>query len=55
MIEVSINQMVFEECFNSNQLGSRWMTYAEAEQLYTKHKILDGGERIILHAQELEL
>lgn len=55
MIETSINQTVFEECFNSNQVGSRWMTYKEAEELYTKHKILEEGERIILHAQELQV
>ncbi len=55
IIETAINQKVFEECFNSNQVGSRWMDYVDAELLYTKHKILDSGERIILHAQELQI
>jgi hypothetical protein len=53
--EVSVSQPVFEECFNKNQLGSRWMSYDEAEELYRKHKILDSEENIIIHVQELEL
>jgi hypothetical protein len=55
MIENSINQTVFEECFNNNQIGTRWMTYGETEQLYVRHKILEDGERIIIHAQELAI
>lgn len=55
MKETSLSQKIFEECFNYNQIGSRWMDYSEAEKLYREHKILDSDERIILHVQELEL
>ncbi|WP_339790462.1 hypothetical protein [uncultured Imperialibacter sp.] len=51
----SISQKVFEDGFNYNQVGSRWMTYDEAEELYLKHRILEDGEKIILHVQELEV
>lgn len=55
MKEASLSQKIFEECFNYNQIGSRWMNYDEAEKLYRDHKILESDERIILHVQELEL
>ena len=44
-----------EENFNYNQIGSRWMSYEEAEELYRTHKILDDSERIIVHVQELTI
>jgi hypothetical protein len=55
MKETALTQKTFEECFNYNQIGSRWMDYNEAEKLYYEHKILEGDERIIVHVQELEL
>lgn len=55
MRETSLSQKVFEENFNFNQIGSRWMSYEEAEKLYKEHKILENDERIIVHVQELEL
>jgi hypothetical protein len=55
MKETSLSHKVFEENFNCNQIGSRWMTYLEAEKLYKDHKILESDERIIVHVQELEL
>jgi hypothetical protein len=48
----AISHKVFEELFNTNMLGSRWLRYDEIEDLYRKHRILDSDERIILHAQE---
>jgi hypothetical protein len=42
---------IFEELFNSGMLGSRWLTYTELEQLYKTHKVLDIGDRLIIHAQ----
>ena len=55
MRETSISHKLFEENFNLNQIGSRWMNYSEAEQLYKEHKILESDERIIVHVQELEI
>ncbi|QYA25170.1 hypothetical protein G3I01_06475 [Gramella sp. MT6] len=55
MKHTSLSHKVFEESFNYNQIGSRWMTYEEAEKLYKEHKILENDERIIVHVQELEM
>lgn len=51
----SVSHKVFEEMFNANLLGSRWLTYEELENLYRNHKILGAEERIVLHTQEFEL
>lgn len=48
----AVTQKVFEELFNSNMLGSRYMTYGELEKLYKETKVLDANERIVIHAQE---
>lgn len=48
----SLSHKVFEEAFNINMLGSRWLTYDEVEALYKHHKILEPDQRIVLHAQE---
>ncbi len=48
----SLSHRVFEEMFNTNMIGSRWLTYDEIEQLYRDHKILQHNEKIVLHAQE---
>lgn len=55
MKHTSLSHKVFEENFNYNQIGSRWMNYSEAEKLYKEHKILDESERIIVHVQELTI
>jgi len=55
MRHASLSHKVFEESFNYNQIGSRWMAYEEAEELYRTHKILANDERIIVHVQELDL
>jgi hypothetical protein len=55
MKHTSLSHKVFEENFNYNQIGSRWMNYSEAEELYREHKILDDTERIIVHVQELTI
>lgn len=48
----ALSHKVFEELFNANMLGSRWLSYEEIENLYRQHKILQPYERIVLHAQE---
>jgi hypothetical protein len=55
MRQSSLSQNHFEECFNYNQVGSRWLSYEELERLYKEHKILDSDENIIIHVQELEI
>ncbi len=51
----ALSPKVFEELFNTNMLGSRWLSYDAVQTLYRKHKILAPQERIILHAQEFSL
>lgn len=48
----AVSQRLFEELFNRNMLGSRWLTYGEVEALYRAHNILESDERIVVHAQE---
>lgn len=55
MRHASLSQNVFEECFNYNQIGSRWFQYDELEKLYKENKILETDENIIVHVQELEI
>lgn len=55
MRHVSLSQSVFEEAFNYNQIGSRWLDYEEVEKLYEENAILDSGERLLVHVQELEI
>lgn len=50
----AVTHKVFEELFNANLLGSRWLTYEELEEIYQEHKILQPKERILLHAQEFD-
>lgn len=51
----AVSQRIFEEMFNRNMLGSRWISYAEVEELYRKARILDADERLIIHAQEFKI
>ncbi|MGI9057450.1 MAG: hypothetical protein ACR2H5_02635 [Ktedonobacteraceae bacterium] len=51
----AVTHKIFEEMFNSNMIGSRWLTYKELEDLYLANKILESDEQIIIHAQELPL
>lgn len=48
----AVTHKVFEEVFNINMMGSRWITYGELEQLYHDTNILEPDEHIIIHAQE---
>jgi hypothetical protein len=51
----SVSHKVFEEMFNANLLGSKWLTYEELEKLYREHHVLEADQRIVLHAQEFGL
>jgi hypothetical protein len=48
----ALSHKVFEELFNTNMLGSRWLTYEEIDELYKKHRILNADESVVIHAQE---
>lgn len=50
----AVTHRLFEELFNNNMLGSRWLTYTELEDIYRETKILDPDERVIIHAQQFE-
>jgi hypothetical protein len=51
----SLSHKVFEEIFNSNMLGSRWLLYDDVEKLYRDHRIIEPEETIVIHAQEFSL
>lgn len=51
----ALSHKVFEELFNTNMLGSRWLTYEEVDELYKKHKILNASESVLIHAQEFSI
>lgn len=48
----AVTHKVFEEMFNTNMLGSGYLTYDELEQLYKDTKVLESHERVIIHCQE---
>ena len=49
----SLSHKVFEEMFNKNMLGSRWLKYKELEDLYHSSSVLEPNENIIIHVQEI--
>ncbi|MGB8347896.1 MAG: hypothetical protein WCD86_23655 [Ktedonobacteraceae bacterium] len=51
----AVTHKIFEEMFNSNMIGSRWLTYGELEDMYHFNNILEPDEHIVIHAQELPL
>jgi len=50
----SVSQTVFAELFNKNMLGSRWISAARLERIYKSVGILDGSDRVVVHAQEYD-
>jgi hypothetical protein len=49
----AVTHKIFEEMFNSNMLGSRWLTYRELNSFYRSSGLLEVDDQIIIHAQEL--
>lgn len=47
----SLKTVTFEELFNSEMIGSRWMKIKDLETFYQKNKVLEPNEKIILYAQ----
>ena len=51
----AISQRIFEELFNRNMLGSRWLSYEQVERFYQEHEIFRPEDRLIIHAQDFWL
>ena len=49
----AVTHKIFEEMFNSNMLGSRWLSYRELNNFYRSSSLLEVDDQIIIHAQEL--
>lgn len=47
----SLKTSTFEELFDTEMIGSRWMDIAELESFYKQNKVLEPNERIILYAR----
>jgi hypothetical protein len=51
----SVSHKVFEELFNTDILGSKWLTYEELEAMYQSKGSLEPHQSITVHAQEFTL
>jgi hypothetical protein len=47
----SLKTQSFEEFFNAEMVGSRWLTLPELEHVYHKSRLLDSSDKIILYTQ----
>jgi hypothetical protein len=47
----SLKAQSFEELFNEEMVGSRWLTIDELQSLYIETKVIEPNQRIILYAQ----
>lgn len=50
----SIKGYIFEELFNTNLAGSRWVDIEDLDKFYELHNILAHTDRIRIHAQEID-
>lgn len=51
--EESFSSHIFEELFNSNMVGTRWIETEDLEKIYEENKIFKKSDRIKLYAQEI--
>ncbi|HEY6160436.1 MAG TPA: hypothetical protein VI112_04410 [Bacteroidia bacterium] len=49
-----ITHNIFEEMFNANLLGSRWITFEDLEKFYEKTPVLADLKTIRIHATEVD-
>lgn len=49
----SISHLIFEEMFNSNMIGSKWIPIDKLEEFYEQNNLLSHTNHIRLHAQEI--
>lgn len=50
--EEAFKSHIFEELFNSNMIGSRWIDLEKIEEIYEENQIFEKSDRIRLYAQE---
>ena len=50
--EQAFKSHIFEELFNNNMIGSRWIDVDELDEIYEKNQIFEKSDRIRLYAQE---
>lgn len=51
--EESFNSNIFEELFDTNMIGSRWIDTDKLEKIYDENGIFSKSDRIKLYAQEI--
>jgi hypothetical protein len=51
--EESFKSHIFEELFNNNMIGTRWIDVEDLEQIYENNAIFKRSDRIRLYAQEM--
>lgn len=51
----AVTHKAFEELFNADMLGSKWITYDELKAIYTASKFLEPHQSITVYAQEFTL
>lgn len=51
----SFSSTIFEELFNDEMVGSRWISISELDEFYSRNKIFSDTGRVILYAQEHKL
>ena len=49
----SLNAYSFEELFNAEMVGSRWLDITELEKFYKQSKVLEESQNLTIHAQDL--
>ncbi len=52
--EEAFKSHIFEELFNSNMIGSRWIDIDKIEEIYKENDIFEKSDRIRLYAQEFQ-
>ncbi len=50
--EYSISSAIFEELFNTNKLGSRWLTYEQLDRFHRQYEIIKPYEQAGIYIQE---
>lgn len=46
-----VKQAVFDELFDINLLGSKWITTTRLDEIYKKQKILQPSESSVVHVK----
>lgn len=46
-----VTHRIFEDLFNAGNIGSRWFSPSDVEELYRKHNLLDDKGKVIMQVQ----